>query len=275
MYIVDQTFSVVPEITALLSGSELACDSGGTFCEVKNIGNGTLNWVSAVQVNWAKVVPSSGTIDGFSSQTLSLVYEANTTRDERFFSITFSSDEAINKYASLRLSQPKCTSTLCLQDSAKQVSAVSGTCSFYISNCGGDQFNWQLAENSDWFRVEPANGFLQKGQSAAITIFYDENLLPNERSGTVTVNAENAFDSPQTFKLTQDEYGKPLDEGETNILEEGERIEDDVISYTLSDNSSGGCVGLSLKSQLTSLDDWLLGGLAVMLLFVISAGKGF
>ncbi|MCP4346577.1 MAG: BACON domain-containing protein [Desulfobacterales bacterium] len=58
--------------------------------------------------------------------------------------------------------------------------------------------NWVASENTDWFSINPISGT----DSGTITASYDANP-GNDRTGTITITAGNAGNSPQIVEVRQ------------------------------------------------------------------------
>jgi hypothetical protein len=74
-----------------------------------------------------------------------------------------------------------------------------GPKTFFISNRGGGTLNWSVTDDADWLYCTPTSGT----DSAVITVLvYISGLSVGTYTGIITVEDQNAFNSPQTVTIT-------------------------------------------------------------------------
>ncbi len=98
----------------------------------------------------------------------------------------------------LHYSPPDDNPVLLVTPDFKNISATSGAATFTVSNSGTGDFTWTATENESWFSVSPASGT----NSGTLTVSYEAN--PGDtRTGTITITAPGAANSPKTLRITQ------------------------------------------------------------------------
>ncbi|MGD8779904.1 MAG: T9SS type A sorting domain-containing protein [Ignavibacteria bacterium] len=82
--------------------------------------------------------------------------------------------------------------------------AIGGTSKIVVENKGNAHMNWNasITQGTDWIRIDSGAVGLNNG---IIYISYDP-IVGTERSGSITVTADGALNSPQTINLPQ-EFG--------------------------------------------------------------------
>jgi hypothetical protein len=77
--------------------------------------------------------------------------------------------------------------------------ALPNAGSFRITNSGGGTLAWNVTDNSDWLRLSPETG---NGNSNLVSaLITSTSLTAGNYSGTITVTADNADNSPQTIMV--------------------------------------------------------------------------
>ncbi|QTA86592.1 carboxypeptidase regulatory-like domain-containing protein [Desulfonema magnum] len=94
---------------------------------------------------------------------------------------------------------------LSVTPTSRQVSETGGTTRFSVANTDTVMMEWTASGNADWFSIEPSSGT----NNGKITVNYDSN--PDKaRTGTITVTAPGAMNSPQTVELRQSPGFQPI-----------------------------------------------------------------
>lgn len=93
---------------------------------------------------------------------------------------------------------PSIIPVLSVFPSFRDVSAAIGNTAFNIANTGSGPMNWTASENTAWLSISPNSGT----DSGTITVSYDANF-GKDRTGTITITAGNAENSPQTVEVSQ------------------------------------------------------------------------
>ena len=75
---------------------------------------------------------------------------------------------------------------------------TSGTTTFTVNNVGSGTMDWTASEDVEWFSINPSSGT----NYGVITVSYETND-GDPRSGTITIEAPGAENSPQTVDVFQ------------------------------------------------------------------------
>jgi uncharacterized protein (TIGR03437 family) len=169
-----------------------------------NAGAGTLAWSAASSSTWLTVSPNSGTGSG----TLTLgINPAGLTAQTYTGAITVTAPGAANS--------PRTVSVTLTVNAAPQpsLSLSTGQASFSltlgggtptsqtvnITNAGAGTLAWSAASGSSWLMVSPNSG---TGSGTLTLSINPAGLTAQTYTGTVTVTAPGATNSPQTISVT-------------------------------------------------------------------------
>ena len=91
----------------------------------------------------------------------------------------------------------------------KNIPSKGGTTTFGVANTGAGTIDWtaNIDSNYTWLRIVNGSSGTDDG---IITIDYDDNS-DKARTGTITIRADNAANSPQTVEVRQAAYGFTVD----------------------------------------------------------------
>lgn len=105
--------------------------------------------------------------------------------------------------------------------SSQSIQATSVRTSFYVYNTGPGEgtMNWTAVANDSWLTIVRGGSGTNSG---LITVEHGSNSGA-QRSGSITITATGAMNSPQTVNITQ---GSGLTEGETKIVADDGNEED-------------------------------------------------
>jgi len=144
-------------------------------------------WTVSVEtgVDWFTVLP----FEGIENEVLKLVYNENTTIDERQGSITVEVEGVLSEVVTIY--QAGGDTTLSVNPSNLNVPAFD---SVTIFNVMSNTF-WNAASNVNWLSVVPENG----ADSSAITVEYAKNLTIYPRVGSVMVSSVGVPDAVVTI----------------------------------------------------------------------------
>jgi hypothetical protein len=67
---------------------------------------------------------------------------------------------------------------------------------FTVANTGGTPMSWSASAGGTGYTVTPSSGSIEPGEHETVTV---SNIL---RSGTVTITAPSAHNSPQRVSIT-------------------------------------------------------------------------
>ena len=169
--------------------------------DVANVGTGTgpMGWVAEANDSWLTI--ESGDY-GENSGTVTVRYDAN-SGEERTGTITVVAPGAENGSQTVEIEQAEggvCQANLSVNPAVQDVSSEAGTISVNIST-NECPINWTAQTDADWLTINSATGT----NDGTITVNYTAN--PGvARTGTITVTAPSANNSPQTVEVRQAAY---------------------------------------------------------------------
>ncbi len=81
---------------------------------------------------------------------------------------------------------------------------TTGTQTFLVGNSGCGALEWEVSDNASWLTVTPTSG---TGSAFIDVAAAGDNLFPGTYTGTVTVRASNASNSPRSVQVTLTVHG--------------------------------------------------------------------
>ena len=141
------------------------------------------------------------------SSIVTVNYQENVSDQPRIGTITITSDGAENSPQTVTVTQAKsevCQAELSVNPAVHNVSSEAGQTSFNIS-ANECPITWTVKPNVDWLEILPTlahEGFKLVGYTAN---------TGEARTGTVTVTAVGAENSPQTFTIKQAGFVEPVE----------------------------------------------------------------
>ena len=213
------------QVTLNLSGAIISVDtpslsfnatSGGenpgSTPSVWNSGTGTLSWTASKNQNWLTLSPASGTSTGpANTNPLGIsVNVANLAAGTYTGTITISGSGAAPKTISVTVNvaaAPPATigkDTTALSFSAN-VGSTPGSKTLSIWNAGTGTLNWtaQKSAGATWFSITPASGSSTGSSNRnTMTVSITPGLGIGTYTGTITINATGAVNTPQTISVT-------------------------------------------------------------------------
>ncbi|MCP4708667.1 MAG: hypothetical protein GY869_08590, partial [Planctomycetes bacterium] len=87
---------------------------------------------------------------------------------------------------------------LAVSPDQRNVSKFSGTTDFMVENTGTGSMAWTAAANDVWLTITEGESGINDG---TITVNYPANPDPGSRTGSITITAPGAADSPQTVNI--------------------------------------------------------------------------
>lgn len=197
---VRQAGAEIPILSVSPLSSEVHGTGGTAEFQVSNAGDGIMKWTAASNASWITII--KGSDQGVDSGTILVSYEESTSDAERTGTITVTATDAAESPQIIEVSQASGeTQILSVTPSSSEVSATSGTTSFEVSNAGGGTMEWTAISNASWLTI--IKGTDQGTDDGMIIVSYEENSADAERTGTITVTAAGATDSPQTLEVRQ------------------------------------------------------------------------
>ncbi len=173
--------------------------AGDTFeLKVENTGTGTITWTASENTGWLSVSQVSGTGTG----TITVTCDSN-SGEERTGTVEITAPGAEGSPVTVQISQASGSKlVLSVTPSLHKLTSAPGTAVFKVVNAGmhsAAAMNWTAVSDTGWLSV--ANGSSGTGRGT-ITAACDAN--PGDtRTGTVTVTAPGAANSPLTVEIIQ------------------------------------------------------------------------
>ncbi len=188
---------------APMSRNVSADEDSATFA-VSNTGVGTMNWTAQVtEGDWLQIIGDS---TGVNNGNITVNCSANSSPNPRTGNIQIIANGATGSPKTVSVVQagfqgPITQPILEVTPIQRNVSAVAGTANFNISNAGVGTMNWTAAVTSgNWLHITSMPTGTNDG---AITISYDANAAASARTGSISVTALGAVNSPATVSIQQ------------------------------------------------------------------------
>ncbi|MBT3207449.1 MAG: T9SS type A sorting domain-containing protein [Bacteroidetes bacterium] len=173
------------EVEVSPQGISQSADAGSYSFSV--ISNGISNWSASESCNWLSISPSSGNGNG----TITITYQENTSPNSRTCMIVVSCGNSTDGFQF----DQGVDCEVSVSSSGTNVSSTSGSTSFSVTSNGVS--NWSATESCNWLSISPISG----NGNGTITITYQENTSPNDRTCTINLSCDN---SNASYTLSQD-----------------------------------------------------------------------
>ncbi len=192
----------MPILTSAPLVQEVSKNSGTTAFVISNSGTGTMKWTAKSDVSWLTITAgNSGTNDG----AISVNYDVNTGA-ARTGTLTVTAEGAFGSPLSLEVKQAAGTvetPILTVDPTSRDISKSATPVSFNVSNTGKGTMNWTAKSDVTWLIITEGNSGTNAG---TITVSCQAN--PGDlRTGTLTVTAAGATNSPMTVRVKQSGAG--------------------------------------------------------------------
>lgn len=181
--------NVTPELYNVLA------TAGTLSFSVENAGTGVMNWTASSPDAWITITGGSPGVD---SGTISLGYAAN-SGGERTGTVVVTAPGALNSPTVLEIRQNAPVPILSVNPLSYSVGAENGSTAFEVSNIGPGTMNWTAQSDSAWLAITDGNSGTDTG---TVTATYETNDGV-QRTGTITIIAPGAENSPQTLTVIQ------------------------------------------------------------------------
>jgi endonuclease/exonuclease/phosphatase family metal-dependent hydrolase/archaellum component FlaG (FlaF/FlaG flagellin family) len=184
---------------------------------VKNIGGGTLNFTVGDNSSWITVSPTSGSCTSgqrkkitVTIKTSNLAYDSHNTGIVNVNGQNQDMGIIVKVYIKPKAPDPDIDPKIDIINMNPQTfdhtveKGTTLTDTFYVRNIGGGTLNFTVGDNSSWISVSPTSGSCTSGQSKQITatITTDGLSYGSYNTGTITVSAPDADNSPQTISVS-------------------------------------------------------------------------
>jgi hypothetical protein len=176
---------------------------------ITNPGDLTLSWTASADEEWIEVSPPSGSLaPGASVDVTVSIASSDLATGDYSGAITVSdpTGSADPQNASIDLIVAP-AAVIDLGRTALNFDVLEGSNpasqTFSITNGGGLTLNWVATEQRTWMEVQPVLGSLAPGASVTVTVtVLSEGLDANTYTGNITIEDENASNSPQTVAVS-------------------------------------------------------------------------
>ncbi|MBI1747735.1 MAG: hypothetical protein HYR55_14275 [Acidobacteria bacterium] len=183
---------------AVQSGPNPACQTGS----ITNTGGGTLNWTASSNQPWLSISPQSAVAP---SQVSLCVSSGGLLAGNYTGTITVTSTCAANSPQSipvnLRIDAPPrivlSPTSLSFRGTQGCQNPTNQTLS--LTNGGGGTLSWTAVTDSPWLTVSPALGTAPSQVAVSVNT---SALTAGNYSGTITINAPGAVNTPQTATVS-------------------------------------------------------------------------
>lgn len=135
---------------------------------------------------------------GLGGYTLPLICCIDPDDSDNYLSRSTEREDTEAFYNRLQSHIPQAEAILSVTPSLREVSAVSGTTSFQVTNTGTGTMDWSASGDENWFSFSPASG---TGDST-IWLSYAANTGVT-RTGHLTISAANSQNSPVQVDIRQ------------------------------------------------------------------------
>jgi len=178
--------------------------------EISNTGGGVLSWVAGADVTWVRLTPMSGTAP--TTVTVS-VQPAGLAAGIHLGKVIINAPGAQNSPAivtvTLTLEGPPVrpprigVSPGSLNFSIRQGQPDPASQTLTITNIGEGTLNWAATATISWLGLQPAQGQLETGRSATVTVAVrTAGLSVGEHRGQITISDPKADNSPVSVIVT-------------------------------------------------------------------------
>ena len=196
--------STDPVIALDTTNMNFSGSDSDTF-NVRNSGQGTLNYLVNVNRSWMSVSPSSGSSTGEWNMIDVTADSSGLAAGDYSGTISVTSGDASNSPqeidVTLSVEEPPPDPTIEL-DASNINFSESESDSFRIRNSGRGTINFQVNVNRGWMSVLPSSGS-SDGEWNVITLTVDSSgLAAGDYSGTISVTSGEASNSPQEINVT-------------------------------------------------------------------------
>ena len=185
--------------------------------QIRSSSEDNINYSISSNRDWLSVNPTSGSSTGEWNTIAVMVDPGNRQPGEYNGVLTIDSSEALNSPLTIAVNltiKRKTTPSIQLNKNSLDFASFAHMASppprqFNIRNSGFDRLNYSFTSNRSWIRISPTSG-TSVNQWHTITVSIDTaGMGVAMRQGTITINGENADNSPQQITVTLDVQKPP------------------------------------------------------------------
>jgi hypothetical protein len=199
-----------------------AYESGGNpegkAFQIKNSGQNTLQYTISDDADWLSVEPSSGSSSGQLVSHTILINKAGLAAQDAEYeaTVTIDSSDAYNNPQRLSVglkvsSQPP--SEIWFSPQGMNFTVKTGknpaAQTLRIKNSGSGALAYDIATNAAWLVVSPDSGTSSGEEKSHTVSVASSSLAEGTYEGTITINAPDASNSPQTVTVSLDVSSTP------------------------------------------------------------------
>ena len=192
------------------SAEEAGANPASQNIQIKNNGDGTLNYSLTDDADWLSVSPTSGTsTGGANSHTVSVdisglgegTYNGTITITDANAS---NSPQMVNVTLNISAQPPPEISVTptSLTFNADQGGSNPSSQNIQVSNSGQQTLNYTISDDAAWLSVSPDSGSSTGGANSHTVSVDISGLGAGTHNGTITITDSNASNSPQTVSVT-------------------------------------------------------------------------
>ena len=191
--------------TAVAGGANPASQT----LQISNSGGGTLNWSVSANQTWLTLSPSSGSSTGEIDNVSVSASISGLAAGTYSATITIAAPGATNTPQTTAVTFNIAPQLPTISRSPDNITftAVAGgpnptSQTLQISNSGGGMLNWSVSANQTWLTLSPSSGS-STGEIDNVTVSVNIlGLAIGTQSGTITITAVGATNTPQTTAVT-------------------------------------------------------------------------
>jgi len=184
--------------------------------EIQNAGSGELSWQVSTDSPWLSLFPTSGTLTDGSDKVQVQVTITDLPPDTYTATITVTGTaDNSPQTVSVTLVVKELPSAilevtpLSLDFLAEKGEANPPPQGIRIQNVGGREMAWHVFSDPDWLTASPNAGSSQREEDVVEVSVDISSVPPGVHSGTLTVTAPGAEETPQTVQVTLTVEGEP------------------------------------------------------------------
>ncbi|MCC6145078.1 MAG: carboxypeptidase regulatory-like domain-containing protein [Candidatus Hydrogenedentes bacterium] len=199
---VTQAAAAIPILEVTPASREVGPGLGTTSFTVTNGGGGLFTWTGEVTTGNSWLQISSGASGG-DGETITLAVAENPDENPRTGQLRITAPGAQQSPLTVSVTQlGNNIPEIAPEPASVNAGAVAGTTTIAVNNSGNGTLAWTAAvtNGQDWLRVTAgASG----SEGDTLSLAWDESRSPAPRTGTVTITAAGASNSPLALNVVQ------------------------------------------------------------------------
>jgi hypothetical protein len=189
---------------------------------VTNTGGATLAWSLAEDEDWISATPTSGSLEGTLSETVTVAVDRTQvlTGGEMTGTIAITSNDVD---AEIAVSMIVAAPILAVDVTQLNFGETENTMAFTVTNAGWGTLAWSLSQDEAWISATPTSGTLEAALEETVTVEVDRSgLFPiGAVNGTITVDAGDLSSTIDVTMMPLKTIGPAsLDFGSEDVVKE-------------------------------------------------------